>query len=83
MCWLFLLISQSPKEQDMTAKCWHRKYLYKRFGAKFANSLRQRKQSFDIKIIASGFTKDAQWKISTEKVWTQLFLYMNLLNIHL
>ncbi len=43
-----------------------------RFGASFTNSLRQRKPSFVIKIVLSGFTKDAQWQISTDKAWTQL-----------
>ncbi len=52
-------------------------------GARFTNSLRQWKPSFGIKIVLSGFTKDAQWRISTEKVWTQLFLRLTLLNMHL
>ncbi len=39
----------------------------------FTNSLRQRKLSFGIKIVLSGFTKDAQWRISTEKAWTVIF----------
>ncbi len=50
--------------------------------ASFTNSLRQRKPSFGIKIVLSGFTKDAQWRISTEKAWTQLFLHLTLLNMH-
>ncbi len=41
--------------------------------ARFTNSLRQRKPSFGIKIVLSGFTKDAQWSISAEKACTQLF----------
>ncbi len=51
--------------------------------ARFANSLRQRKLSFDVKIVLSGFIKDAQWRISAEKAWTQLFLCQTLLNMHL
>ncbi len=43
-----------------------------RLRASFTNSLHKRKPSFGIKIILSGFTKDAQWKICAEKVWTQL-----------
>ncbi len=31
--------------------------------ARFTNSLRQRKPSFGIKTVLSGFTKDAQWRI--------------------
>ncbi len=31
------------------------------------------KPPFSVKIVLSGFTKDAQWRISTEKAWTQLF----------
>ncbi len=45
--------------------------------------LRQRKLSFGVKIVQSGFTKDAQWLISAEKVWTQLFLHLTLLNMYL
>ncbi len=52
-------------------------------GASFTNSLRQRKPSFVIKIVLSGFTKDAQWRISAEKGWTQLFLHLTLLNMDL
>ncbi len=45
--------------------------------ASFTNSLRQRKPSFGIKIVLSGFTKDAQWQISAEKAWTVIFaLYL-------
>ncbi len=50
--------------------------------ARFTNSLHQHKPSFGMKIVLSGFTKDAQWKISTEKAWTQLFLCLTLLNMH-
>ncbi len=40
--------------------------------ASFTNSLRQRKPSFGIKIVLSGFT-NAQWRISAEKAWTVIF----------
>ncbi len=50
--------------------------------ARFTNSLHQRKPSFGIKIVLSGFTKDAQWRISAEKAWT-VFLRSTLLNMHL
>ncbi len=52
-------------------------------GARFTNSLRQCKPFFGIKIVLSGFTKDAQWRISAEKLWTRLFLHLTLLNMHL
>ncbi len=51
--------------------------------ASFTNSLHQRKPSFGVKTVLSGFTKDAQWQISAEKAWTQLFLRLTLLNMHL
>ncbi len=51
--------------------------------ASFTSSLRQRRPSFAVKIVLSGFTKDAQWRISAEKAWTQLFLCLTLLNMHL
>ncbi len=38
---------------------------------------------FGVKIVLSGFTKDSQWWISAEKAWTQLFLRLTLLNMHL
>ncbi len=38
--------------------------------ARFTNSLHQHKPSFGVKIVLSGFTKDAQW---AEKVWTVIF----------
>ncbi len=53
------------------------------YRARFTNSLWQRKLSFGVKIVLSGFTKDAQWRISTEKAWTQIFLPLTLLNMHL
>lgn len=45
--------------------------------------MRQRKLSFGVKIVQSGFTKDAQWQISAEKSWTQLCLRLSLLNMHI
>ncbi len=51
--------------------------------ASFTNSLHQCKLSFGVKIVLSDFTKDAQWRISAEKAWAQLFLHMTLLNMHL
>ncbi len=42
-----------------------------------------RKLSFGIKIVLSGFTKDAQWGISAEKAWIQLLLRLTVLNMHL
>ncbi len=44
-----------------------------RLRARFTNSLRQFKPSFGIKIVMSGFTQDAQWRISAEKAWTVIF----------
>ncbi len=41
--------------------------------ARFTISLRQRKPSFEVKKILSGFTKDTQWEISAEKAWTVIF----------
>ncbi len=41
--------------------------LQHRHRASFTNSLRQRKPSFGVKIVLSGFTKDTQWRISAEK----------------
>ncbi len=41
--------------------------------ASFTNSLHQRKPSFAVKIVLSGFTKDTQWSISAEKAWTVIF----------
>ncbi len=41
--------------------------------AEFTNSLHQRKQSFGIKIVLSGFTKDMQRRIGAEKAWTAIF----------
>ncbi len=35
--------------------------------------MRKCKPSFGVKIVLSGFTKDAQWRISAEKVWTVIF----------
>ncbi len=46
----------------------------------FTNS--QRKPSFGVKIVLSGF-KDAQWRISAEKAWKELFLHLTLLNMYL
>ncbi len=54
-----------------------------RIWARFTNSLGQCTPSFAVKIVLSGFTKDTQWRISAEKVWTQLFLSLTLLNMHL
>ncbi len=34
----------------------------------------QHKPCFGVKIVLSGFTKDAQWSVNAEKAWTQLFL---------
>ncbi len=51
--------------------------------ASFTNSFRQWKPSFGVKIILSGFTEEGQWRISAEKAWTQLFLCLTLLNMHL
>ncbi len=56
--------------------------LFYSFRARFTNSLHQRKLSFGVKML-SGCTKDAQWRISAEKAWTQLFLWLTLLNMHL
>ncbi len=36
-----------------------------------------------LKKLLSGFTKDTQWEISTEKAWKQLFLWLTLLNMRL
>ncbi len=47
--------------------------------ARFTTSLCQHKPSFGVKIVLSGFTKDKQWWISTEKVWTRLFLCLTFL----
>ncbi len=44
-----------------------------RLKASFTNSLHQHKPSFAVKIVLSGFTKDAQWRISAEKAWTVIF----------
>ncbi len=52
------------------------------FFTSFTKSLRQRKPSFGVKIVLSGFTKDAQWRISAGKAWTQLLLRLTLLNMH-
>ncbi len=49
-----------------------------RHRTRFTNSLCQRKLSFGIKIVLSGFTKDAQRRINAEKSWTQLFLHLTL-----
>ncbi len=51
--------------------------------ASFTNSVCQRKPSFGIKIVLSGFNKDAQWRFSAEMAWTQLFLHLTLLNMRL
>ncbi len=37
------------------------------FRARFINSLRQRKPFFGIKVVLSGFTKNAQWRIKKKK----------------
>ncbi len=42
--------------------------------ARFNNSLGQRKPSFGVKRLLSGFTKDAQWRNSTENAWTVIFV---------
>ncbi len=33
-------------------------------------------------VVLSGFTNDAQFRISIEKAWTQLFFHLTLMNMH-
>ncbi len=40
---------------------------------RFTNSVFQSKLSFGVKIVLSGFTKDAQWRISAEKARNVIF----------
>ncbi len=54
----------------------------KKLRAKWTISLRQHNPSFGVKLLLSGFTKDTQWEISAEKVWTVNFA-THLLNMHL
>ncbi len=42
--------------------------------ASLTNSLCQRKPFFGVKIVLSGFTKDAQCRLSAEKAWTVIFV---------
>ncbi len=48
------------------------------YGPDFNNSLHQCKVSFGVKLVLSGFTK-AQWRITTENEWTQLFFVPDLI----
>ncbi len=48
-------------------------FFFYKLRARFTNSLRQCELSFGIKIVLSELTKDAQWRISTEKAWTVIF----------
>ncbi len=40
----------------------------------FTNNLCQHKPSFGVKTVLSGFTKDAQWRISTKGMDTVIFV---------
>ncbi len=51
--------------------------------ARFTISLRQRKPSFGVKIVLSGFTNDTQKIIIMLKGRGQLFVHLILLNMHL
>ncbi len=53
---------------------WLFKKAVKLLRASFTNSLHQSKQSFGVKIVLSGFTKDTQWRIIAEKAWTVIFV---------
>ncbi len=46
---------------------WSRRTIVWSLWASFTNSLRQRKPSFGVKIVPSGFTREMQWQISAKK----------------
>ncbi len=70
---IFLTIEHKLLLKSLGSVC----FFLKKLRARFINSLRQRKPSFGVR-----FTKDTQWRISTEKAWTQLFVHLTLLNMH-
>ncbi len=54
---------------------------FKGLKASFTNSLRQRKPSFGVKILLSGFTKTRSDELALKRCG-QLFLHLTLLNMH-